>query len=147
MTEKKNKPADAVVMALALRHRERARLFEPRLVRRHKGAVEVGGRGPRPRHNPGRTEGAQGGRADGDSADSPRNRAAGYADELWRFKKKTFASWDSFILPYPFSRGVFICGEPVTIAKDAGPEEMERVRAGLEGTLNELTRRADGFFS
>lgn len=61
-------------------------------------------------------------------------------------KKKTFRSWDSFILPYPFTMGVFICGEPINVPEDAGPEEMENYRRKLEDTLNELTAKADSFF-
>lgn len=49
-------------------------------------------------------------------------------------------------MPYPFSRGVFICGEPIYVKKSAGPEEMEEARARLEATLTRLTREADGFF-
>lgn len=49
-------------------------------------------------------------------------------------------------MPYPFSRGVFICGEPIYVNKGAGPEEMEEARARLETALTRLTREADGFF-
>lgn len=49
-------------------------------------------------------------------------------------------------MPYPFSRGVFICGEPIYVKKGAGPEEMEEARARLEAALTRLTREADGFF-
>ncbi len=62
-------------------------------------------------------------------------------------KKKTFESWDKFIVPYPFSKGVFICGEPVRVSADAGPFEMEESRACLEGALTDLTDKADNFFS
>lgn len=62
-------------------------------------------------------------------------------------KKKTFRSWDQFMLPYPFSKGVFICGEPRHVDSSAGPEEMERARLGLEKALNELTARADSYFA
>lgn len=62
-------------------------------------------------------------------------------------KKKTFRSWDSFILPYPFSKGVFICGEPISVDEKSGPVEMEAARARLEDTLNKLTREADGYFA
>lgn len=49
-------------------------------------------------------------------------------------------------MPYPFSRGVFICGEPIHISADAGTEEMEEARTLLEKTLSDLTQRADNYF-
>ncbi len=61
-------------------------------------------------------------------------------------KKKVFSSWDSFVLPYPFSRGVFVCGEPVYVSSAATPEEMEEKRRSLEETLTRLTDRADSYF-
>ncbi|MBI5599417.1 MAG: lysophospholipid acyltransferase family protein [Deltaproteobacteria bacterium] len=61
-------------------------------------------------------------------------------------KKKTFKSWDSFLVPLPFSKGVFISGEPITVSRDAGAGGLEKKRLELEGALNELTRQADGFF-
>lgn len=61
-------------------------------------------------------------------------------------KKKTFNSWDSFILPYPFSRGVFICAEPIRVDRDAGGAQMEEARKRLEDTLCRITAEADGYF-
>ncbi len=49
-------------------------------------------------------------------------------------------------MPYPFSRGVFICGEPLYVDAKAGTAEMEEARARLEETLNALTQRADNYF-
>ncbi|MEK7773374.1 MAG: lysophospholipid acyltransferase family protein, partial [Deltaproteobacteria bacterium] len=57
-------------------------------------------------------------------------------------KKKTFDSWDSFILPYPFSRGVFICADPIRIDRDAGGAQMEEARKRLEDTLCRITAEA-----
>lgn len=62
-------------------------------------------------------------------------------------KVKKFRSWDSFVLPYPFTRGVFICGEPIPVAKDSDADEMEEARRRLEDRLNDLTERADRYFS
>jgi lysophospholipid acyltransferase (LPLAT)-like uncharacterized protein len=50
-------------------------------------------------------------------------------------------------VPYPFSKGVFICGEPIYVKRRTGPEECEKIRRGLEDALNEITARADGFFN
>ena len=62
-------------------------------------------------------------------------------------RAKKFRSWDSFVLPYPFTRGVFICGEPISVAKDAEADDMEAARSRLEDALNGLTERADRYFS
>jgi lysophospholipid acyltransferase (LPLAT)-like uncharacterized protein len=46
---------------------------------------------------------------------------------------KTAKSWDSFMLPHPFGRGVFAIGHPLM------PHEAHK----LEDALNELTKEAD----
>lgn len=61
-------------------------------------------------------------------------------------KKKVLSSWDTFIVPWPFSRGVFICGEPIEVSKDSTEAELEEKRLELESSLSELTRRADSYF-
>jgi lysophospholipid acyltransferase (LPLAT)-like uncharacterized protein len=55
-------------------------------------------------------------------------------------KKKIFGSWDAFNLPFPFSRGLFVWGEPFYVAKDA---DMEEARLELERQMQELTELAD----
>jgi lysophospholipid acyltransferase (LPLAT)-like uncharacterized protein len=46
---------------------------------------------------------------------------------------KTAKSWDSFMLPHPFGKGVFAIGHPIM------PHEAHK----LEDALNELTKEAD----
>ncbi|MFA9461545.1 lysophospholipid acyltransferase family protein [Thiohalorhabdus methylotrophus] len=53
---------------------------------------------------------------------------------------KVFSSWDGFLLPRPFTRGVFCWGEPHWV--DAG-DDSERARADLETAMQQLTRHAD----
>jgi lysophospholipid acyltransferase (LPLAT)-like uncharacterized protein len=60
--------------------------------------------------------------------------------------KKIFNSWDRFLLPYPFSRGVFIYGEPVTVDLHGDRDHLEEKRLLLENRLNDLTERADHYF-
>jgi len=50
-----------------------------------------------------------------------------------------FASWDRFLLPYPFSRGVFFYGEPVLYERGEDPEAF-RVR--LLQAMDENEKRA-----
>jgi len=49
-------------------------------------------------------------------------------------------------MPLPFSRGVFICGDPITVERKSSDEALEQKRLHLEKTLNELTEQADNYF-
>jgi lysophospholipid acyltransferase (LPLAT)-like uncharacterized protein len=59
------------------------------------------------------------------------------------YPAKIFASWDGFLLPRPFSRGVFLYGPPMEVRRDAGGEEIEACRERLESRMREMTERAD----
>jgi hypothetical protein len=61
-------------------------------------------------------------------------------------KRKIFNTWDRFLLPYPFSKGVFIWGEPVYVDVDGNLAHLEEKRLLLEQRLNQLTEMADGYF-
>ena len=54
-------------------------------------------------------------------------------------------TWDRFMVPLPFCRGVFVWGEPITIARDAKPDEVAAKRRELEDTLNRLGAMADTY--
>jgi lysophospholipid acyltransferase (LPLAT)-like uncharacterized protein len=49
-------------------------------------------------------------------------------------------SWDRFIVPYPFSRGVLYIGEPLRYREGEG---LEAFRQRLEEALREVNARAD----
>lgn len=51
-----------------------------------------------------------------------------------------FRSWDRFMLPLPFSSGIFVVGEPLRCDKD---EEVEQFRIRIEAAMREVTARAD----
>jgi lysophospholipid acyltransferase (LPLAT)-like uncharacterized protein len=51
-------------------------------------------------------------------------------------------NWDRTTVNLPFGRGALVGGEVITVPPDADAETMERLRAQLEATLNEVTRRA-----
>ena len=51
-------------------------------------------------------------------------------------------SWDNFIIPKPFSRGVFVWGEEITVPADADEKVIEEKRVKLEKELNRLTEEA-----
>ncbi|MBW2038885.1 MAG: lysophospholipid acyltransferase family protein [Deltaproteobacteria bacterium] len=60
--------------------------------------------------------------------------------------RKILRTWDRFLIPYPFSRGVFVWGEPIWVNPEAGEEEMEQKSLLLEGRLEEITELADCYF-
>jgi lysophospholipid acyltransferase (LPLAT)-like uncharacterized protein len=51
-------------------------------------------------------------------------------------------NWDRTTINLPFGRGVLVGGEIIMVPPDAGAETMEELRARLEATLNDATRRA-----
>ena len=52
-------------------------------------------------------------------------------------------SWDRTLIPYPFSRGIFLYGEPLFVPRKVAEEETERLRQSLERILDSLTNEAD----
>jgi lysophospholipid acyltransferase (LPLAT)-like uncharacterized protein len=58
-------------------------------------------------------------------------------------KKKLFASWDRFMVPYPWSRGLYLWGSPIWVPRDSDEPAMEAARLELQTVLNRLTDQAD----
>jgi lysophospholipid acyltransferase (LPLAT)-like uncharacterized protein len=52
-------------------------------------------------------------------------------------------SWDRFIVPWPFARGLFVYGEPIDVPEDTDAAGLEMLGARVERALEELTRQAD----
>jgi lysophospholipid acyltransferase (LPLAT)-like uncharacterized protein len=53
-------------------------------------------------------------------------------------------SWDRMLIPKPFSRGVFVIGEPILYIDG---EDIETFRLRIENALKETTATADRYFS
>ena len=51
-------------------------------------------------------------------------------------------NWDRTTINLPFGRGALVGIESISVPPDADAETMEKLRAQLEATLNEATRRA-----
>ena len=56
----------------------------------------------------------------------------------WRIQ-----SWDRFLIPKPFARGVFVVGEPLRYRRG---EELEAFRVRIEAALRDVTEKADNYF-
>jgi lysophospholipid acyltransferase (LPLAT)-like uncharacterized protein len=60
---------------------------------------------------------------------------------------KVFASWDRFILPYPFTKSLGIYGKPLYVPKNASKNDLTKYQDLLEKELNNLTLEADSYFN
>lgn len=54
-----------------------------------------------------------------------------------------FNSWDRFVLPLPFGRGIIIWGTPVTIPADASDDDLEHYKKQIEDEMNAFLKDAD----
>jgi lysophospholipid acyltransferase (LPLAT)-like uncharacterized protein len=61
-------------------------------------------------------------------------------------KRKILKTWDRFLIPYPFSRGVFVWGEAIHVDPKGDRDHLEERRLLLEKRLNDLTEEADRYF-
>jgi len=57
-------------------------------------------------------------------------------------RRRVINSWDRFILPWPFNRGVYIWGEPIDVHSDE-TETPEQAALRLEAAMNALCDQAD----
>lgn len=58
-------------------------------------------------------------------------------------KRRVMRSWDRFVLPLPFSRGVFCWGDPIYVPKDMDDDGLEDKRLELENKMIALTQQHD----
>jgi len=63
---------------------------------------------------------------------------------VWTTKKfKLINSWDNFVIPYPFSKGVYSFGKPIYIKKQINEYELEIARQNLENEIKRLTKEVE----
>lgn len=58
-------------------------------------------------------------------------------------RRRVLGSWDRFVLPLPFSRGVFVWGAPIEAGPQRDGETVESLRLKIEDSLNAVTEKAD----
>jgi len=63
------------------------------------------------------------------------------AKRRWILEK----TWEKFMLPWPFTKGVIVFGDPI-IVQGTAEAELEFKRGELQTALNRLTREADEYF-
>ena len=55
-------------------------------------------------------------------------------------------SWDRLMIPFPFSRVVYMVGSPISVPEDTTPAQLEQKRRELEESLRAITEQADTYF-
>lgn len=58
-------------------------------------------------------------------------------------RRKVLSSWDRFVVPFPFTRGIVRIGQPIEVAGDADETRLEQARHKLETELIALTDAID----
>lgn len=59
---------------------------------------------------------------------------------------KVFASWDRFLLPYPFTECCVMYGTPISVPHNTDGEGQEVYRVRLEEELNRITKTVDQYY-
>jgi lysophospholipid acyltransferase (LPLAT)-like uncharacterized protein len=52
-------------------------------------------------------------------------------------------TWDRFVIPLPFTRGVIVWGEAINVGRDADAAQLGAARLAVEAGLNAVTQAAD----
>lgn len=58
-------------------------------------------------------------------------------------KRIVLNSWDRMIVPLPFSKGVFIYGQPITLGQNLSEEDLASVKDKLRKNLIDISNQAD----
>lgn len=59
------------------------------------------------------------------------------------YPRVLISTWDSYMVPFPFSKGSFCFGDPLYVPHDSGPEDIARIAAGLGKVLDDLESQAE----
>jgi lysophospholipid acyltransferase (LPLAT)-like uncharacterized protein len=57
--------------------------------------------------------------------------------------RKTLQSWDRFLVPLPFGRGVYVWGAPIYVPADADREALRRFQQAVQDRLDAVVASAD----
>lgn len=58
-------------------------------------------------------------------------------------RRRLLGTWDRFAVALPFSRGIFIWGQPIAVGHHADAGTMDLTRLAIESALNAITLDAD----
>ncbi len=55
-------------------------------------------------------------------------------------------TWDRLLVPFPFSRGAIVWGQPIFVARDSDPAALEAARRAIEAGITSVLQEADALF-
>jgi lysophospholipid acyltransferase (LPLAT)-like uncharacterized protein len=58
-------------------------------------------------------------------------------------RRRLVGTWDRFVVALPFSRGVFVWGEPIVVPADADEARLRAARDEIEASMIAITELAD----
>lgn len=59
------------------------------------------------------------------------------------YPRASLPTWDHYMVPLPFARGVFIFGEPVEVPEGIDEQQFEQLRQKVEEAINVLEAQAE----
>ena len=54
-------------------------------------------------------------------------------------------SWDNFIIPFPFSKGVYIFGEPIHVKRKVTEKKLFKIKTSIQNEFDKLTKEVENF--
>ena len=65
---------------------------------------------------------------------------------FWKVKNhKLLNSWDNFIIPFPFSKGVYIFGEPIHINRKVTEKKLFQIKNSIQNEFDKLTKEVENY--
>ncbi len=74
------------------------------------------------------------------------NTGAPIVPLFWKVKNhKILNSWDNFIIPFPFSKGVYIFGKPIHVRRKVTEKKLFEIKNLIQYEFDRLTKEVDNY--
>ena len=74
------------------------------------------------------------------------NTGAPIVPLFWKVKNhKILNSWDNFIIPFPFSKGVYIFGKPIHVRRKVTEKKLFEIKNLIQDEFDRLTKEVENY--
>ena len=74
------------------------------------------------------------------------NTGAPIVPLFWKVKNhKILNSWDNFIIPFPFSKGVYIFGKPIHVKRKVTEKKLFEIKNVIQDEFDRLTKEVENY--